>query len=368
MALRGGLLEQEGSAGAGFAEYTLVYRIEDVDGTASVTDVLSFVSSSFGHSYGVMRGAFQCQTIKPKQDSHPKGKGWTVDVNYSTQLTGPNDLWDIKIGWKPRNKVIDTALAAWKFHVDSVDGEGTVTPGDNEAAIIATNPPVVGKKIPIVNSYGDAYDPPLEQEENLRRITLIKHVALPSGSDQLSLYNDTMNKADTMIAGVTIPAYCGLIHINQQRVPWLDSSLGRSFIIQLTIEIDIRPETWRRSALDQGMNAKSVKDGTTTKKSATSPHGERGAARARKLNGAGDWLSPTENPVYNGYFTYLAQDWGALNLPGTLDTAQTQTSGPTSGSSSSQNDLPPSGGASLNGPTPAGGTPPPLTPVPAPGS
>lgn len=158
---------------------------------------------------------------------------------------------------------------------------------------------------PVVNSAGQPFDPPLTQP----RHTLVATITY--NSDQFdpniaATFEDSVNEDSEEIANLTVPARTARI---------MEVGATQEFFEDITywavtIKVEIKPETWDKEVLDQGIFEKV---GSETRRMSTDDGEE--VTEPLKLDGNGGKLDPQTNPpVYLTFKTNEEKDFAPLDL------------------------------------------------------
>jgi hypothetical protein len=175
----------------------------------------------------------------------------------------------------------------------------------------------------IVNSFGDPFDPPLEEEVRLITLKLGKSFSLLDWSNKRpDLLDNTVNGEDITIVGQVIPAGFGLLFVDASREMYVSPGGVVKFYMKASFDITIDTRwNWAHHVLDFGMKARNATTGTV--ETARSPGmADHRHPRGAKLDGEGHWLpvtTPPTDPVYCHFWTVLGSSWGVVGFPEHID-------------------------------------------------
>jgi len=158
----------------------------------------------------------------------------------------------------------------------------------------------------IVNSAGDYFDPPVEIDQSHWTVTVTKNVS--SVPTFILGYTDGLNADGFAIQGVSIGA--GVAKLMDLDVSELQIEGEVAFYI-FTYTMELRPETWQLSVLDQGFryvsgdDVKLILDDSTPPRAVTSP---------KLLDGEGAVLSDPSpsTAVFLDFDVYPEVDYSVL--------------------------------------------------------
>jgi hypothetical protein len=171
----------------------------------------------------------------------------------------------------------------------------------------------------VLNSAGDPFDPPA-MTQRYRMVLQVQKNAKTFNLTTIFQYVNTTNSAATTVAGVTIPAKCGLIRRISARKAW--DGRGRAYW-DVTYEIAIDRETFTRQLVDQGYRM--LDDGLNRvqiRQSDINPAMAAGAQADQYVTEPvhlleGLPLTGDGPPQWLPYNPYYAQSWASLGLPAT---------------------------------------------------
>lgn len=157
----------------------------------------------------------------------------------------------------------------------------------------------------IVNSAWQSFDPPLTIERRALVATIVYN-SEDFNPAQAAEFQGTVNAAATTIGNFNVgPREAKIIEIGATKQYYKDIEYW-----QVTIKIEINPETWDRKVLDQGLYEL---DGDLKLLQMYSDDGEK-ATEPLLLNGGGFKLPPGEPPEFITYKTFREKDFSVLNL------------------------------------------------------
>ncbi len=157
----------------------------------------------------------------------------------------------------------------------------------------------------IVNSAGQPFDPPLTIERRALVATIVYN-SEDFDPSQAAEFQGTVNVGATVIGNFNVEARMAkIIEIGATQQYYKDIVYW-----QVTVKVEINPETWDRKVLDQGIyetiNGKT--DYMTTDK-------DEQVTEPLKLDGSGKKLDPqTADPHFLTYKTFPEKDFSELNL------------------------------------------------------
>ncbi len=160
----------------------------------------------------------------------------------------------------------------------------------------------------IVNSAGQAFDPPL----TIERRALVATIGYNSEDfdvTQASEFQNTVNATATVIGNFNVGArQAKIIEIGAVQQYYKDIAYWA-----VTIKVEINPETWDRLVLDQGIYQKDPNDATKIVRMATDDQAE--ATEPLKLDGNGAKLDPqSADPEFLTYKTFPETNFAVLDL------------------------------------------------------
>lgn len=189
-----------------------------------------------------------------------------------------------------------------------------------------------GSEGPVRDSAGVAFDPPYETELYIKVLRITKKVPLIFGNtgivdDQNTTLENSVNSTQVRInksdygAVFYIPPYRGLLMPYQSSFQFAN---GKKYW-NTTVEVHIHPISWRREFLDEG-KYRGVEPGEPDGRGGTFSQTEIMAGMGKKLaikdklgnwiksllNGRGQPLPDTEQPVFLKYSVYPEKDWSEI--------------------------------------------------------
>lgn len=249
---------------------------------------------------------------------------WQVTVQYSTNERN-NDETDnpinerpvIRFGWQAYQVVARKAYGMRREGVGSFI-KSPVYPLIADPLVGDINNLVRGTKTaPIMNSYGDKFDPPPMDDKKNLVIYISKNQSLGAQHiSSLRSFQDTINEDKITIAGVVIPVYAGKLRsIDMSRK--FDSLRNEYWTVDYEIEVDLELHTLK--LLDDGFYYGSdpisnIEIYGTTRTKFTDKAGNDFVVPG-KLDGKGFKLANNAQPVYLEYLTLFPTKWASLHLP-----------------------------------------------------
>lgn len=269
--------------------FTRVFHVVTTDVTTAQVDI--FADTSIPNIYDPFPGADDaiCKNIA-SEVFHEDQVQWLVICEYGPRKqveegnTHPTDLPAvISFGYQQYRRAVEKAYRA----TDDV-----------------TNP-----TLPVQNSAGQPFDPPLVDVVSNQVITINRNEKTSAfDPNKAANYKDTLNKNPITVAGVQIAALQGRIRKIGSRTAWDEEGLG---YWEVTYEVEVDRKYHVRKPLDIGFyQLDSAGELTSIKDS----EGEA-VTEPVKLDGAGQELGPGGDPVYGSFQTLFAVDWAPLGLP-----------------------------------------------------
>lgn len=160
----------------------------------------------------------------------------------------------------------------------------------------------------VVNSAGQAFDPPLTQERRAL-VATITYNSETFNPAQAAQYQGAVNEAATVVGNMNVgPRMARVMEIGATR-EWFENFP----YWKVTIKVEINPDTWDRKVLDQGIYAHPP--GEPEKIQRMSTDDGEAATEPLKLDGSGYKLDPqSADPVFLTFRTYTEKDFGPLDL------------------------------------------------------
>ena len=178
------------------------------------------------------------------------------------------------------------------------------------------------QSIPVRNSAGDEFDPPVTEEKTTLLITIVRNEKVKD-FDPENAYNfiGTVNKTKVLVAGINFAAWCALIRDMSGIKMW--DSTGVAYY-QVTYQIEGDPDNHQKKVLDQGYYAM-VDDVRVKLKGkhivpvADTKSPDSFVSEPQLLDKTGKLFTPTaeEKAKYIDFYTKFAQSWSTLSLPKT---------------------------------------------------
>jgi hypothetical protein len=172
-------------------------------------------------------------------------------------------------------------------------------------------------KIPILNSAGDLFDPPLMKVKTNLMITVSYSLQSSFNPDSVLGNIDTLNKENIVVAGFKIPALMGLLKSFSAKTAYTPEDV---MYWTVSVGIEYNPEGWTADILDAGLSFLKT-EGSTKKKHPVMIEDEEGkkvrASEPIPLDGSGGILDVDSHPegVYLQFKIYRASSWSSFQLP-----------------------------------------------------
>jgi len=180
--------------------------------------------------------------------------------------------------------------------------------------------------IPITNSAGDLFNPPLSDKENKIVINIIWNI-MKFSPDMKGWYENSINSKDIIVAGVNIVAgYAKMESLDFEPFYYFDDKGKRIDYWKMTTKIELDYRSCIKFLLDAGYNyVKWV--GTVPSRTFTKYKfmiGGQSPDHPQLLNGDGEPLDITKlnpqtqqpnQPTYRAYQSNRGMDWKPLSLP-----------------------------------------------------
>lgn len=241
------------------------------------------------------------------------GQLWSVTARYESVAfpthglggvaTPLDEPWVVRFGKTTLSQVVSKCFARWVDKQDSPPSPGT------EAGV------------PIVNTVGDPFDPPLMQDTFLPTIELNKNLSTAAFTSLLGAWlDDTVNASAITVAGNPIPKWGGKINIEGGTATYVNPSNGNLVTyVQARIIVTIHPQTWVRFVLNAGFRIKDSDSGKVVRIKEPG-YGQKRADVPTKLdeNGAVIDSEDPDDAVWLAFMTYRATSWSPANLPSSL--------------------------------------------------
>jgi hypothetical protein len=226
-------------------------------------------------------------------------------------------FWNVAVHYRPRNQNLisgDESIAFpwqarplidfdWARLNKVVDRAYRMTKDDSGASQDERESP----SVPIENSAGQSFDPPIMQDvSNL--VIKIRRNEKDFSPGRAEKYKNTINSEQLVVADVKIEPKCGLMRGIRGKPAWNEDG-QKYWEVEYTIEV--RPDTHIRKILDVGYYTKD-EDGEWTPIKDTD---DNYVTEPKKMDGEGGVLADGADPVYLEYQTYYAINWTNLDLP-----------------------------------------------------
>lgn len=280
----------KGSSTADGMAYTRQYTIRSTTDLDESTALAVAGLPVVGEKHPTNNKAF-VESVSVEEADGPKI--WRADVNYAVPKgAGPHDEDDETTDPCDQRPVVSFGSASYTKVVDRA-----YDTGDTQG-----NP-----TLPIENSAGDPFDPPLQ--ENFSRPLLNVKYNLRRFSPTLKHeLENTINLTALVVAGFSVPALKGRI-ISIGCDPAYDAE--DELYWQMSVQVEVNPDGYTRKVLDQGFYF--LDDGDKTEITALDKDGaEVPVTEPQKLDGSG---AKSTTPVFLSFKTLWAADWSPLNLP-----------------------------------------------------
>ena len=185
------------------------------------------------------------------------------------------------------------------------------------------------QSIPVRNSAGDEFDPPVVEEKINLLLTIVRNELTANFSPKEAYeFIDTVNKIKILIAGVNFAPWCALMREMHAVKLW--DSEGVAYY-QTTYQIEGDPDTHVKKVLDQGYYYLAGEEGEKKSEQirlstinsvmygAGAPKAKEDApvTEPQKLDLEGGIFTPTEEEKakYISFHTKFQKEWSTLDLP-----------------------------------------------------
>lgn len=254
-----------------------------------------YVCSSVDATSSVLDGQLWSVTAKYENVIYP-----THSISeYGTPLDEP---WTVRFGKTTLSQVVSKCFASWIDQIDSPPAPETTA------------------SLPIVNTIGDPFDPPLMQDIILPTIELNKNLSTSAFTSLLgALLDDTVNDSAITIAGRPVPKWGGKINIEGSTATYANPANGNPITyMQTRMVVTIHPQTWVRFVLNAGYYQLVNNERVRIKESEQS---NRRTNTPSKLDEGGVVIEggDPDQGVWLAFMTYAAKSWSSANLPSSLD-------------------------------------------------
>lgn len=301
MTQRGGKKDENGST------VTRMFQVFSDDVTDNAIDIIDG-----GITYGLPdinedlpgTDTLWSTLIDPRVQSGD-GLIWTVRVEYKEKPggtytpTGGSEPWELEpviaFGHQMRSNVFENAYAL----AETIAAAGTIR-----------NAP----SIPVQNSAGQDFDPPVMIDEALLIISIQRNVHQSGfNPNDLKTFVNTINSKQEVIAGVVIPQYEGCVRAYKSTKAW--TSNNDAYWAQ-NIEILVDNKTFLKNILDRGFYELLNYGSPSSPSELERITDDAGEDLVDAVNLDGEGIQTTQDtPYYMEYHGYWEQNWDGLGLP-----------------------------------------------------
>lgn len=288
------LMEREGSWERNWKRsYTRKFRVQTDTPDTDQVDVLYARDPStgvkipaLGQIYTAKNGNFDggsfCEQVQCSNEAED-GKSWIVTVQYGpydpTQFDAQNPL----------------------------DAPPKVRFGLSRQSITADKD-VDGK--PVVNSAGQAFDPPIEKDES-RLVMSVEVNVQTFDANLFAAYKDTVNDD---VWWIFAPKTVKFMNATAELQHSGDCPVNGGLYWVMTWEFEIKEDTWTKKILDQGLMCIGVSGGSSGELIHCIDTEGQPASEPMLLDGAGHQNPKGAGPVYLSYDVYEPKDFSVFNL------------------------------------------------------
>lgn len=172
----------------------------------------------------------------------------------------------------------------------------------------------------IINSAGDPFDPPVQQEYSNLRVSITKNFVDGSGFvvSNIQEFQNTVNLNEETIVGMEVPAKrARMVNIEAYPFPYVNDFGNTTTFWKVTFLIEIYGEEWGANTriLDRGFN---YLDDSGIKQPYKVGDDDDQSSEPVLLDGSGGQLGDGDDPVFLDFLTFEPKDWSTLSIPSTL--------------------------------------------------
>lgn len=159
----------------------------------------------------------------------------------------------------------------------------------------------------VVNAAGDAFEDAPNIDRDFLEVILVKRCSA-SPVATVEALNGTINSSNDSVLGISIPARCGRVKLEAERL------FGQGKTWQLSIHITINPNTWDLKVLENGYRYKDI-EGNLVKFTDITSDGKTVECSSPQLLGPEGGDGRGRGPYYAVFQPYKDASWSRLRLP-----------------------------------------------------
>jgi hypothetical protein len=290
------------------------------DGRVKTTRVFQVKTTNNESGVEVLKAAGLPVRNDPLDDSNPD----LLCKNRTANVEVEKDTWLVTCSYEPSSTTYTTEPGEgkpWELPPYNVS-YGTVVYNQVLENAYDEADPKSNPTIPVLNSVGDSFDPPLQynQYNSLLKFSYNKrHFNL----FDVKVYQGTLNEIKLTVLGYELDSGEGLItNLNANKIDVKDEDGDFQYsYYQINVEIELASYSWEKKILDAGFY---YLDGETRKEIKLSTDGTLGdsgeaVTEPMKLDGAGGILAADAEPHYLSFNKYAFINWKGLGLPQKLE-------------------------------------------------
>lgn len=266
------------------------------DGKKEIKDVYAAILASG------TRPAPGSNGIPDYGDDHPDVDGFSVS-NVSFEQPDPTSLvWNATVtysfGESSSSDMEDVDSKYTRLHIGTVSESRELTEDADDAT-------------PVLNAAGDPFESVPMVERHLTEIQLTRNQSTSPASAIVNL-NNTVNASALTVCGIAIPALCGRISIEADRM------LSGAAKWSVSFRIVVNPDTWSFKILQNGYRYIPLDGGSPVKFTSVTDDGRVVECSTPQLLKPAGYDGRGGPAYYAEFAAYKSASWTTLKLPTSL--------------------------------------------------